>query len=142
MENARGAQRGHFAPDGRGRPLLRDATVFQTPVGFKYIGELIQQDKIAMGGEESAGMTIRGHVPEKDGILACLLVAEMVAVAPRFARGTVARAVQARGRRILAAAHESPLARGREIENGGPAESRFFDVSRTARQADWTAPTA
>jgi phosphomannomutase len=55
-------------------------TVFQTPVGFKYIGELIQQDKIALGGEESAGLTIRGHVPEKDGILACLLVAEMVAV--------------------------------------------------------------
>jgi phosphomannomutase len=55
-------------------------TIFQTPVGFKYIGELIQQDKIAMGGEESAGLSIRGHVPEKDGILACLLVAEMVAV--------------------------------------------------------------
>jgi len=53
--------------------------VFQTPVGFKYIGELIQQDKIAMGGEESAGMSMRGHVPEKDGILACLLVAEMIA---------------------------------------------------------------
>jgi len=55
-------------------------TVYQTPVGFKYIGELIQRDKIAMGGEESAGMSIRGHVPEKDGILACLLVAEMIAV--------------------------------------------------------------
>ncbi|MBZ5699822.1 MAG: phosphoglucomutase/phosphomannomutase family protein [Acidobacteriia bacterium] len=55
-------------------------TVFQTPVGFKYIGELIEQDKIALGGEESAGLSIRGHVPEKDGILACLLVAEMVAV--------------------------------------------------------------
>ena len=55
-------------------------TVYQTPVGFKYIGQLIEQDKIAMGGEESAGLTIRGHVPEKDGILACLLVAEMVAV--------------------------------------------------------------
>jgi phosphoglucomutase len=52
----------------------------QTPVGFKYIGELIQQDKIALGGEESAGLSIRGHVPEKDGILACLLVAEMIAV--------------------------------------------------------------
>jgi phosphomannomutase len=54
-------------------------TVFQTPVGFKYIGQLIQQDKIALGGEESAGLTIRGHLPEKDGILACLLVAEMIA---------------------------------------------------------------
>jgi phosphoglucomutase len=54
-------------------------TTYQTPVGFKYIGQLIREDKIALGGEESAGLTIRGHVPEKDGILACLLVAEMTA---------------------------------------------------------------
>ena len=54
-------------------------TVHQTPVGFKYIGQLIREDKIALGGEESAGLTIRGHIPEKDGILACLLVAEMLA---------------------------------------------------------------
>jgi phosphoglucomutase len=53
--------------------------LYETPVGFKYIGELIQDDKIVIGGEESAGLTIKGHVPEKDGILACLLVAEMVA---------------------------------------------------------------
>jgi alpha-D-glucose phosphate-specific phosphoglucomutase len=53
--------------------------LFETPVGFKYIGELINGDKIAIGGEESAGLTIRGHVPEKDGVLAGLLVAEMVA---------------------------------------------------------------
>ncbi len=54
--------------------------LYETPVGFKYIGELINGDKIAIGGEESAGLTIRGHVPEKDGVLAGLLVAEMVAV--------------------------------------------------------------
>jgi len=53
--------------------------VYETPVGFKYIGELISEDKLILGGEESAGLTIKGHVPEKDGILACLLVAEMVA---------------------------------------------------------------
>jgi len=53
--------------------------LFETPVGFKYIGELISQDKIIIGGEESAGLSIKGHVPEKDGILACFLVAEMVA---------------------------------------------------------------
>jgi len=53
--------------------------LFETPVGFKYIGELIIADKIAIGGEESAGLTIRGHVPEKDGVIAGLLVAEMVA---------------------------------------------------------------
>jgi phosphomannomutase len=54
-------------------------TLYQTPVGFKYVGELIKQDKITLGGEESAGLSIRGHVPEKDGILACLLVAEILA---------------------------------------------------------------
>ncbi len=51
----------------------------ETPVGFKYIGELIKQDKIAIGGEESAGLSIRHHTPEKDGILAGLLCCEMVA---------------------------------------------------------------
>jgi len=53
--------------------------VHETPVGFKYIGEMIEQDTLLAGGEESAGLTIRHHVPEKDGILACLLAAEMVA---------------------------------------------------------------
>ena len=53
--------------------------LYETPVGFKYIGALINDDKIAIGGEESAGLTIRGHVPEKDGVLAGLLMAEMVA---------------------------------------------------------------
>ena len=57
----------------------RGLTVHETPVGFKYIGQLILQDAIALGGEESAGLSIRGHLPEKDGILACLLVAEMIA---------------------------------------------------------------
>jgi phosphoglucomutase len=56
-----------------------DVELFETPVGFKYIGELILDNKIAMGGEESAGMSMYRHLPEKDGILACLLVAEMVA---------------------------------------------------------------
>jgi phosphoglucomutase len=51
----------------------------ETPVGFKYIGELIKRDKIAIGGEESAGLSIRYHVPEKDGVLAGLLCCEMVA---------------------------------------------------------------
>jgi phosphoglucomutase len=56
-----------------------DVPLYETQVGFKYIGELILEDKIAFGGEESAGMSMYRHLPEKDGILACLLVAEMVA---------------------------------------------------------------
>jgi phosphomannomutase len=50
---------------------------FETPVGFKYIGEKLIAGEIVFGGEESAGLTVEGHVPEKDGILADLLVAEM-----------------------------------------------------------------
>lgn len=57
----------------------RGLQVHETPVGFKYIGELINEDKIILGGEESAGLSIKGHYPEKDGILACLLAAEAVA---------------------------------------------------------------
>ncbi|HYO63085.1 MAG TPA: phosphoglucomutase/phosphomannomutase family protein [Pyrinomonadaceae bacterium] len=57
----------------------RGLQVYETPVGFKFIGELILQDKIILGGEESAGLSMMGHYPEKDGILACLLAAEAVA---------------------------------------------------------------
>ena len=57
----------------------RGVELHETPVGFKYIGELIMQDKIAIGGEESAGLSIRHHVPEKDGVLAGVLCCEMVA---------------------------------------------------------------
>lgn len=57
----------------------RQRPVYETPVGFKYIGELLQQGKIVLGGEESAGLSIQGHYPEKDGILACLLAVEAVA---------------------------------------------------------------
>ncbi|MEO2006432.1 MAG: phosphoglucomutase/phosphomannomutase family protein [Candidatus Poribacteria bacterium] len=58
------------------------ASILETPTGFKYIGErfLAAPSEFILGGEESNGMTVRGHIPEKDGILACLLVAEMVAV--------------------------------------------------------------
>jgi alpha-D-glucose phosphate-specific phosphoglucomutase len=54
--------------------------VKETPVGFKYIAEAMMAGGFLMGGEESGGLTIQGHVPEKDGILACLLMAEVRAV--------------------------------------------------------------
>ena len=54
--------------------------VRETPVGFKYIGDVMLKEDMIIGGEESGGLTILGHIPEKDGILACLLVAEMVAI--------------------------------------------------------------
>ena len=52
--------------------------LFETPVGFKYIGKLLLDGKIAFGGEESAGLTVESHVPDKDGILADVLVCRAV----------------------------------------------------------------
>lgn len=53
--------------------------VIETPVGFKFIGEEMRKGDILIGGEESGGMSIKGHIPEKDGILANLLLVEMMA---------------------------------------------------------------
>jgi len=53
----------------------------EVPVGFKYIGAIMEREPVIVGGEESGGLSVRGHVPEKDGILACLLMAELVAAA-------------------------------------------------------------
>jgi phosphomannomutase len=58
---------------------LLGVKVHETPVGFKYIGTLMESEPIIVGGEESGGLSVKGHVPEKDGILACLLMAELVA---------------------------------------------------------------
>src|SRR6266853_1679065 len=58
---------------------LLEVKVHETPVGFKYIGALMESEPIIVGGEESGGLSVKGHVPEKDGILACLLMAELVA---------------------------------------------------------------
>jgi len=54
--------------------------VRETPMGFKWVGDLLRSGDFVLGGEESAGLSIAGHVPEKDGILACLLMTELVAV--------------------------------------------------------------
>ncbi|OGC24145.1 hypothetical protein A2291_00245 [candidate division WOR-1 bacterium RIFOXYB2_FULL_42_35] len=56
-----------------------DIKVHETPVGFKYIAKFMMSEAVIIGGEESGGLSIRGHIPEKDGILADLLVVEMIA---------------------------------------------------------------
>lgn len=53
--------------------------VIETPVGFKYLGRVMLEQGAFLIGEESHGMSIGGHIPDKDGILAGLLVTEMVA---------------------------------------------------------------
>jgi alpha-D-glucose phosphate-specific phosphoglucomutase len=51
----------------------------ETPVGFNHIGDLMMTDDVLIGGEESGGISIKGHIPEGDGVLMGLLMAEIVA---------------------------------------------------------------
>ncbi len=53
--------------------------VYETKVGFKNLADYIDKGMVTMIGEEADGFSMRGHFPEKDGMLACILVAEMVA---------------------------------------------------------------
>jgi phosphoglucomutase len=72
---------------------LLGVRVHETPVGFKYIGALMESEPVIVGGEESGGLSVKGHVPEKDGVLACLLMAELVAM-ERKSLGEILRALE------------------------------------------------
>lgn len=56
-----------------------DVEVIETAVGFKHVGEAMRLNKVIIGGEESGGLSILGHIPEKDGLIANLLVMEVMA---------------------------------------------------------------
>jgi phosphomannomutase len=53
---------------------------YETPVGFKYIGEIMVKEDILVGGEETGGVAFKGYIPERDGILSGLLILEMMAM--------------------------------------------------------------
>jgi phosphomannomutase len=53
--------------------------LYETPVGFNHIADVILKDDVLIGGEESGGITIKGHIPEGDGVLMGLLLLEVVA---------------------------------------------------------------
>jgi len=55
--------------------------LFETPIGFKYIAELMLSDDILIGAEESGGIGVKGHIPERDGILNSLLFLEAIITA-------------------------------------------------------------
>lgn len=50
-----------------------------TKIGFKYICEIMQNEEVMVGGEESGGIAMTGHIPERDGIWSGLMVMEAVA---------------------------------------------------------------
>jgi phosphomannomutase len=53
--------------------------VYETPVGFNHIADLMLTEDVLIGGEESGGLSIKGHIPEGDGVLMGLLLLEIIA---------------------------------------------------------------
>lgn len=53
--------------------------VYEVPVGFKYVGQYLREKDVLLGGEESGGISFKGHIPDKDGIFTGVKVAEMIA---------------------------------------------------------------
>ncbi len=53
--------------------------VYETPVGFNHIADYMMKEDILIGGEESGGISFKGHIPEGDGVLMGLLLIEIVA---------------------------------------------------------------
>lgn len=64
--------------------------VEETPVGFNHIADHMMSGDVLIGGEESGGISFKGHIPEGDGVLMGLLVAEMVAASGGTLRDLVA----------------------------------------------------
>jgi phosphomannomutase len=52
--------------------------LYETPIGFKYVADLMLREEILIGAEESGGIGVRGHIPERDGVLNSLLFLEAV----------------------------------------------------------------
>ena len=53
--------------------------IVETAVGFKHVGDAMRKNQVIIGGEESGGLSIGAHIPEKDGIIANLLILEAMA---------------------------------------------------------------
>lgn len=91
----------------------------ETPIGFKHICDLMLQRDILMGGEESGGLGVKGHIPERDGILLGLLLLEAMAVSGKGLRQMLEETMDEIGhfhyrridRHIEAAAKESLIKR-------------------------------
>jgi len=58
-------------------------TLYETPVGFNHIADYMMSEDILIGGEESGGISFKGHIPEGDGVAMGLLLIEMIAAAKK-----------------------------------------------------------
>jgi phosphomannomutase len=60
-----------------------------TKIGFKYIAEIMVKEDVLIGGEESGGLAVKGHIPERDGVWMGLLVFEFMAKTGKTIKGLV-----------------------------------------------------
>lgn len=70
-------------------------SIHETPVGFNHISELMMREPVLLGGEESGGISILGHIPEGDGLLMGMLLVEMVATRSKTLTGMLTELMEA-----------------------------------------------
>jgi len=63
--------------------------LYETPVGFNHIADYMMSEDVVIGGEESGGISFKGHIPEGDGPIMGLLVVEMIASSGKTLNGMV-----------------------------------------------------
>ncbi len=110
--------------------------LFETPIGFKHICELMLEHDILMGGEESGGLGVKGHIPERDGILMGLLLLEAMATSGKGLRQLLDETMDEIGHffyrrldlQIEQAAKEKLIA---DLSAGGPPEIAGRTVTGT-----------
>jgi phosphomannomutase len=110
--------------------------LYETPVGFKYIADLMLKEDILLGAEESGGIGVKGHIPERDGVLNSLLFLEAIIAAGKTPSEMLSDLHQEFGafyfgRRDL----HMPVARGQELvlrlAHNPPGEFGGYAVSET-----------
>jgi phosphomannomutase len=109
--------------------------VVTTPIGFKYIGPMMVERDVLVGGEESGGMAVKGHIPERDGLYIGLLVVEMMVKRERTLSGLVRELMEEFGphyqsRQDLHTTHDRKAAALRTLKADGLTEVAGSPVTK------------
>jgi phosphomannomutase len=110
--------------------------LFETAIGFKHICEMMLEHDILMGGEESGGLGVKGHIPERDGVLMALLLLEAVAMSGKGLRELLDETMDEIGhfhytRIDLPIDHAAKRQLVQDLQMGGIANIAGFEVAAT-----------
>lgn len=103
-------------------------SVIVTPVGFKYIGELLRNRKVVVGGEESGGISFSMHIPEKDGMASAIMVLEAISMSGGTLSGIMDRLRSSFGEFVSLRS---------DISIEGPPEGLLESIARAASSYNW-----